>query len=87
VLLIDEVMAVGDLAFQRKSYEWFEKNTNNKTIVVVSHSLAQIARICNKTIVLDKGEQCFMGKHQKELLFMKIWLELKYNQNFSSWQQ
>ncbi len=65
VLLIDEVMAVGDLAFQRKSYEWFEKNTNNKTIVVVSHSLAQIARICNKTIVLDKGEQLFYGEASK----------------------
>ncbi len=69
IYLIDEVLAVGDLAFQRKSYEWFEKNLSNKTVILVSHSLPQIARICSNSIVIEKGQKLFEGEATNGISF------------------
>ncbi len=56
ILLIDEILAVGDAKFQEKC---FEKLRNLKamgmTIIIVSHSLAQIEQICDRTIWIDQG--------------------------------
>ena len=56
VLLIDEVLGVGDQAFQRKSSEKIEEfRRNGKTIIVVSHSLASMQNLCQEVIWLEKG--------------------------------
>jgi ABC-2 type transport system ATP-binding protein len=56
VLLIDEVLAVGDEAFQRKcSAKFAELRESGKTIVVVSHSLAAIRSMCDRALWLDHG--------------------------------
>jgi ABC-2 type transport system ATP-binding protein len=56
ILLIDEVLAVGDVPFQRKCMDrirGFQKE--GRTIVLVSHSLDQVAEICDRAIVLENG--------------------------------
>ena len=56
VLLIDEVLGVGDQAFQRKSSEKIEEfRRDGKTIIVVSHSLPTMRNICKEVIWLEKG--------------------------------
>jgi ABC-2 type transport system ATP-binding protein len=57
ILLIDEVLSVGDQAFQRKSTDRIEQfRREGKTIVVVSHSLASIQQLCREVIWLEKGK-------------------------------
>ncbi len=56
VLLIDEILAVGDAAFQAKCFERLcEIKATGTTIVIVSHSLSQIERFCDRSIWLDQG--------------------------------
>lgn len=57
ILIIDEVLAVGDLAFQRKCFDRLEKiiHKENKTVLLVSHNLRQVERICSRVILIDKG--------------------------------
>jgi len=57
ILIVDEVLAVGDLAFQRKCFDRMENmiNRQNKTVLLVSHQVRIIERLCNRVILLDKG--------------------------------
>ena len=62
ILLIDEVLAVGDAAFQAKSFEVFRSlKQAGKTIVFVSHDLSSVKDFCTRAIVLDKGELFYSG--------------------------
>jgi energy-coupling factor transporter ATP-binding protein EcfA2 len=57
ILLIDEVLAVGDSAFQRKCYEIFnELRKMKRTIVFVTHDMSAVERFCDKAAVVHKGE-------------------------------
>lgn len=56
VLLIDEILAVGDVSFQKKCFEKLrEIKYSGTTIVIVSHSLQQIEQICDKSIWIENG--------------------------------
>ncbi len=57
ILIIDEVLAVGDLAFQRKCFDRMEEmiHKQNKTVLLVSHNIRQIERLCDRVILLNKG--------------------------------
>ena len=56
ILLIDEILAVGDVAFQAKCFNKLrEIKRNGTTIVIVSHSLGQIEQICERSYWIDKG--------------------------------
>jgi len=56
ILLIDEVLAVGDYEFQQKCFgKMREVGKQGRTILVVSHQLNNIANLCSRTILLDKG--------------------------------
>ena len=62
VLLIDEVLAVGDEAFQRKCEARIAEQIDaGATLVLVSHDAALIERTCRRVIVLDGGEKVFDG--------------------------
>ena len=62
ILLLDEVLAVGDLDFQKKSYDVFEKyKKRDITVVFVSHDLGSIEKFCDKVIIINHGEQVGMG--------------------------
>ena len=58
ILLLDEVLAVGDEAFQRKCDTFFEqiKNDKSKTIILVTHSMDSVRKYCNKAMMIRDGE-------------------------------
>jgi ABC-type polysaccharide/polyol phosphate transport system ATPase subunit len=57
VLLLDEVLAVGDIAFQARCFERIEELRHaGKTILLVSHDLAAMERICGRALLLNHGE-------------------------------
>lgn len=56
VLIIDEVLAVGDLGFTLKCFKTIDKILPNTAIIFVSHSMPQISRLCTKIMLLSKGE-------------------------------
>jgi lipopolysaccharide transport system ATP-binding protein len=58
ILIVDEVLAVGDLAFQRKCFDRMEDliKRQGKTVLLVSHNIRQIQRLCNRVIMLNKGK-------------------------------
>ena len=62
VLLIDEVLSVGDEAFQRKSAERIERfRREGRTIVFVSHGLGQVEQLCERVAWIDHGELKMVG--------------------------
>lgn len=62
ILLMDEVLAVGDMEFQQKCVDVFQRYIKEKkTIVFVSHDLNSVRRFCSKTLLLRHGEQVAFG--------------------------
>lgn len=57
ILLLDEILAVGDEAFQRKCYAYFAKlRRDKKTVVLVTHSMDSVQRFCNRAILIHDGD-------------------------------
>jgi ABC-type polysaccharide/polyol phosphate transport system ATPase subunit len=70
VLLIDEVLAVGDEAFQRKCLRRIsEQIAAGTTVVLVSHDAGSIERVCERVVVLEAGRVLFDGPTAEGLLF------------------
>lgn len=62
LLLVDEVLAVGDEAFQRKCMDKIRQfQAEGRTIILVSHSAAQVMEVCDRGVVLHDGELVFAG--------------------------
>ena len=62
ILIVDEVLSVGDMAFQLKCFKKFEQfKEKGKTILFVTHNVADVLRNCNRAIVIDKGRKIFDG--------------------------
>ncbi len=62
ILLVDEVLAVGDLAFQRKCLGKMQDVAGEgRTVVFVSHNMGSIRRLCSRGIVLSNGQMAFDG--------------------------
>ena len=64
ILIVDEVLAVGDARFQQKCLGKIEGISQNasRTVLFVSHSMAAVSRLCTKCLVLDAGKMAFYGK-------------------------
>ncbi len=63
VLLVDEVLAVGDAAFQRKCLGQMEHVARNgRTVLLVSHNMAAISALCTRTLLLNRGEVSYFGE-------------------------
>lgn len=62
VLIIDEVLAVGDLGFVLKCFKTIDTLLPQTAIVFVSHSMPMVSRICSQIILMDKGKPAFQGK-------------------------
>lgn len=58
ILVLDEVLAVGDEAFQRKCANFFEKVKNDptKTVILVTHDMSAVRRYCSRAIMIDGGK-------------------------------
>lgn len=67
ILLVDEVLAVGDAEFQKKCLGKMEEvtRTSGRTILFVSHNLIAVQRLCKRSILLEKGEVKAMGETQE----------------------
>ncbi|MFD3448509.1 ABC transporter ATP-binding protein [Microbacteriaceae bacterium 4G12] len=62
ILLVDEILSVGDEPFQRKCLDRIrELHQQGKTLVVVSHDLDMVARLCDRGILVDQGTLAFDG--------------------------
>ncbi|SKC74420.1 ABC transporter ATP-binding protein [Plantibacter cousiniae (nom. nud.)] len=63
LLLVDEVLAVGDEAFQRKCLDKIRSfQAEGRTIVIVTHSLGQVTELCDRAVLLNRGEVLFDGE-------------------------
>jgi ABC-type polysaccharide/polyol phosphate transport system ATPase subunit len=62
VLLIDEILAVGDAAFQQKCFDvFFRLRDEGKTIILVTHDMAAVERFCHRAVLLERGEVAALG--------------------------
>ncbi|CAI3359113.1 ABC transporter ATP-binding protein [Enterococcus cecorum] len=62
ILVLDEILAVGDEAFQRKCNDYFLKaKEQEKTIILVTHSMDAVRKYCNKAVLIDKGKIKVIG--------------------------
>ena len=63
VLLIDEILAVGDASFQQKCFDvFFRMREEGKTIVFVTHDMAAVERFCHRALLLERGEIVELGE-------------------------
>ncbi len=63
VLLIDEVLAVGDAEFQQKCYEQFDRiRAEGRTVLLVTHDMAAVQRYCDRAVLLEHGEVVALGE-------------------------
>jgi lipopolysaccharide transport system ATP-binding protein len=63
ILLVDEVLSVGDEAFQKKSSNKIgEIRRSGKTIIVVSHALGMVRDLCNRCMLIKNGTVTAVGK-------------------------
>ena len=66
ILLVDEIIAVGDIKFRQKSFDFFLSFKNrNKTIVFVSHNLQIVQKLCDVVYFLDSGKIVDYGEPEK----------------------
>ena len=66
ILLIDEVLAVGDAAFQQKCYEEFVRiRESGATVLLVTHDMGAVQRFCDQAILLERGEVIERGDPQR----------------------
>jgi ABC-type polysaccharide/polyol phosphate transport system ATPase subunit len=62
ILLIDEVLAVGDAAFQQKCFDVFNRmREQGQTIVFVTHDMGAVTRFCHRAMLLERGEMVTIG--------------------------
>src|SRR2546421_1785108 len=63
ILLIDEVLAVGDAAFQQKCFgEFFRLKREGRTIVFVSHDMYSVERFCHRAMLMERGRMVEIGE-------------------------
>jgi ABC-type polysaccharide/polyol phosphate transport system ATPase subunit len=79
VLLIDEVLAVGDASFQQKCFDQFNRlRDEGRTIILVTHDMGAVRRFCHRAMLMERGEVVAVGdpegigSHYLELNFRRI---------------
>ncbi|MBK9731388.1 MAG: ABC transporter ATP-binding protein [Chitinophagaceae bacterium] len=71
ILIIDEVLAVGDAEFQKKCLGKMKdvSEQDGRTVLFVSHNMGAIARLCNRTMILEHGKTVFDGNSMEGIQF------------------
>jgi len=76
LLLVDEVLAVGDEAFQRKCLDKIRQfQSEGRTIILVTHSLGQVTELCDRAVLLSEGSVRFDGAPQRATVEFRDLLE------------
>ena len=75
ILLLDEVLAVGDAAFQEKCNNYFESLRDNKqTVILVTHSMENVKKFCNRAILIEDGKIIADGDPKSVSdKYLKLW--------------
>lgn len=82
ILILDEVLSVGDALFRRKSFARMEQLiAENRTVLFVSHNEQSVKSICTKAILLDQGRLIYQGKPDETVNY---YLELLYAKDRNS---
>ena len=81
ILLMDEILAVGDVKFQDKSLKRMEQvaGEENKTVIYVSHNMSTVRRFCTRCIVLEEGKVVYDGEVEKAIEVYTQRKKLKYS--------
>lgn len=56
ILILDEILAVGDAAFQEKCNQYFASLDKNQTVILVTHSMENVRQFCDRAILIDQGK-------------------------------
>lgn len=74
ILLIDEVLAVGDAAFQKKCFEVFrELKKQGRTIILVTHDMGNVERFCDRALIIDAGQAVTIAKpHETAAIYARL---------------
>lgn len=77
IMLIDEVLSVGDQRFKKKSYKKMKSliADENRTVVIVSHSIGTLRRLCEKVLWMNDGEIMMLGETNEVLDKYKSYME------------
>jgi ABC-type polysaccharide/polyol phosphate transport system ATPase subunit len=79
VLLIDEVLAVGDASFQQKCFDVFNRlRDEGKTIVLVTHDMGAVNRFCHRAVLLEHGKSVIQGDPEQ---VANEYLEMNFNRD------
>ncbi len=79
ILLIDEVLAVGDAAFQQKCYDEFDRiHSSGATVLFVTHDMSAVRRFCDRALLLEHGRTVELGDTE---LVGNRYLELNFSQH------
>lgn len=82
VLITDEVLAVGDESFQKKCMTWMQRYLDNGgTLLLCSHSMYHIEKLCHRAAWIDKGKLHMLGPAQEVARQYLAWHEQKDRQN------
>jgi len=83
ILVVDEVLAVGDAEFQKKAIGKMQDVSKNdgRTVLFVSHNMASIQQLCNRGLILEKGQYFFDG--ETEIAIQKYLHKQKQNSELS----
>lgn len=74
ILLLDEVLAVGDAAFQQKCNDYFASLHGNQTVVLVTHGMNAVRRFCDRAILIEKGKILTEGNPDEvATAYEKLW--------------
>lgn len=75
ILLLDEVLAVGDAAFQEKCNNYFASlRDSNQTVILVTHSMENVRKFCDRAILIENGEIIKDGNPDKVAdAYLKLW--------------
>lgn len=74
ILILDEVLAVGDAAFQQKCNDYFASLHGNQTVVLVTHSMENVRKFCDRAILIEDGKIKCEGDPEKVAdEYMSLW--------------
>ena len=74
ILVLDEVLAVGDAAFQKKCNDYFESLRGKQTVILVTHSMENVEKYCSRAILLENGKIVKDGSPKKiAQAYLKLW--------------
>lgn len=74
ILLLDEVLAVGDAAFQQKCNDYFDSLHGNQTVILVTHNMDNVINHCDRAILIEKGKVKLDGDPEEVAdAYKKLW--------------